>query len=68
MSVWERRLLCQFYSRNRVIGRTEQKAKIHGILERMEIKGKVDLDTPEVIIALVEDHKWFNKHHEVPSE
>ena len=29
----------------------------------MNICGKVNLDTPEIILAIAEDHTWFNKHH-----
>jgi hypothetical protein len=34
----------------------------------MNICGKVDLETPEKILCIAEDHNWFINHHHIESK
>lgn len=65
---WNQHVVCDFISRNRVIGREEQIKKIHLMFEKFDIRGKVDMKKATKKLQLIEQHKWYQNHHEVPSE
>lgn len=56
-------VVCDFYSRNRVIEREEQAVKIHRVLAGLEIKGQVTFKQPKIRYQLIEEHIWYQEHH-----
>lgn len=59
---------CDFSSRNRTISREEQVPRIHMVLGSLNILGKVNVNAPQRIFDLIEDHKWYEGHHWESSE
>ena len=55
-------------SRNRIIGREEQIKKIHLLFEKFDVRGKVDMKNATKKLQLIEQHTWFQNHHEVSSD
>jgi hypothetical protein len=56
-------VVCDFYSRNRLIEREEQIQKIHRVLAALEIKGQVTFKQPKIRYQLIEEHFWYQEHH-----
>ncbi len=50
---WNQQVVCDFISRNRVIGREEQNKKIHQILEKFDVRGKVNIKNATQRIQLI---------------
>lgn len=60
---WNHRVMCEFVTRNRVIQKEEQVEKIHMILEKMDIRGKIDVKNAAKKYQLIEHHDWYEGHH-----
>lgn len=64
---WGQTIACDFISRNRAIGREESTQKIHQVLAGLDVQGKIDIKKAKKRVQLVEEHKWFQGHHELDS-
>ena len=55
-------------SRNRVITRDDQVKKIHAVLEKLDVRGKIDIKKATKRFQLIEQHSWYHGHHETEVE